>query len=364
MVINIINFIKINYLLIFKKLTIYLQLLINLNNINLNYLILSIIIYFIYYINFNIYIYIFIFNFKIKFIFFINSFFFGFFKIHPYMFYIAIILYVNIINKNFIKNKLTLLFNLKITILSFFLGSLWALYTFNWGKYWSNDSIEYILIFLTYIYILTIHKFSDNSIYQLIYIIKLLYLLILIRYSYIYTKHNFFNLKVLSLTLSKYYLIIFFIGYNVDYFISKNYYIKYKFMLILFIFYLYFIIFNLINNIKLYLYIKLFFIFLLIFFIITINWNLIKFITLHYSLFILTLFFIICKLQFILNFNYYFLNYNFMINIYNYNYINYKENFNYLYNNNKLYFNKIYNVINNLLLLKVNINKNILNIYV
>ena len=131
---------------------------------------------------------------SIKYKYILLNFFFGFYKIHPPLLYIILILYIYwILKKNKIfKHILQKILNL--TVLTFIWGSLWALTQSIWSKYWSNDSIEIILLLIIFTIFIKIHKsltYQSNLNNFLILII--LNLLMLLRLNFIFTKHNFFQ---------------------------------------------------------------------------------------------------------------------------------------------------------------------------
>ena len=123
----------------------------------------------------------------------ISNFYQGYVKIHPNLQYIGSIIYVYAtINKkiNFKLNKYPLS---SIVIISFCLGSLWALFQSVWGYYWSNDSIEYILLIVSYIILIKIHKYYLKKVNNQIIIFLVLFLLVSLRLNLLHTKHNFFS---------------------------------------------------------------------------------------------------------------------------------------------------------------------------
>ena len=192
------------YLSIYKKF-IYISLgfftvnLIKLNNIRLNYLILLLTVIFINYllkktINYAILLMLIFFIKKIYY-FFIKRFYFGFFKIHPIIFYIIITFYFININKFLIFLKINYLTIAWMSIVSFTLGGYWNIFHLHSGLFWSNDSIEIILLILVLIYLKIIHKFFIKQIYNKYQFFIVICIIIFIRFNFIYTKHNFFNLN-------------------------------------------------------------------------------------------------------------------------------------------------------------------------
>lgn len=122
---------------------------------------------------------------------FINNFWTGFFKIHPILFYLSLVI-ITSINSKTPEMKLKVLNMLNTIIAALILGSLWALYQFVWGYLWSNDSIEYTLIFIGLIYFLKLHASQINKNLNNNIIILTLLLIFLVRSSLIFTKHSFF----------------------------------------------------------------------------------------------------------------------------------------------------------------------------
>jgi hypothetical protein len=139
----------------------------------------------------------------------LNNFFTGFYKIHPPLLYYTLIIFVFY---KFIKKKVvkySILFLIKIFIITFCLGSLWALTQFIWGKYWSNDSIEIVLILFVFLCLTHIHKFYKTCVVlRNFFLFNLIFLLFLLRLNLIFTKHNFFQ-KIINLRI--YFSLIYFI---------------------------------------------------------------------------------------------------------------------------------------------------------
>jgi len=147
----------------------------------------------------------------------------GLMKIHPPLLYISIVLLIYYICNKYAR--LNIFFILSITILTFILGSFWALYQKIWGLYWSNDSIEILLVVLCFSSIYYTHKLTMKLVVHLNFIfICFIICLFLLRLNYIYTKHNFFNIQLL---FNKFINILFFS--NMCVLIYSNYY-KLKFL--------------------------------------------------------------------------------------------------------------------------------------
>jgi len=130
----------------------------------------------------------------------------GLMKIHPPLLYISIIYLIYYFYSKY--SRLTMFFITNLTIFTFLLGSFWALYQKIWGLYWSNDSIEILLVILCVLSIYYLHKLFLKSIfYSKFLLISFISCLLLLRLNYIYTKHNFFNIQLL---FNKFINIIFF----------------------------------------------------------------------------------------------------------------------------------------------------------
>lgn len=280
------------------------------------------------------------------------NFYFGYYKIHPIILYFGIItlLYRLILNKNIFK---FILFYVVVSlIIAFILGSLWALYQSQWGTYWSNDSIEIILLFFIIVGLICIHVNYKNYIYSFFFLIQSIVLLGCLRYNLVYTKHNFFK-KIININAYQYIIYFNFILLL----IRRNFY-KYSITLLLstrIIFYILIleVFFNLIN-IKIFLYFNnLLILFVFIYFSVNIINFLKKKKVIHITcillIFIFNLFdliyqkknnmYINLSLNNLNNYFYYTKNSNFLFFFLNYYYKNI-----YLFNNNNsLLLNKIFN---------------------
>lgn len=123
----------------------------------------------------------------------ISNFYQGYVKIHPNLQYIGSIAYLYVT----INKKLSFKFNkyylLNVVTLAFLLGSLWALFQSVWGYYWSNDSIEYILLIVSCLSLIKMHKYYIKKINSQLIIFLVLFLLVSLRLNLLHTKHNFFS---------------------------------------------------------------------------------------------------------------------------------------------------------------------------
>lgn len=175
------------------------------------------------------------------------NFFVGYYKIHPPLFYLLnhLIIYYLISKSNLKTNYM-----LFVSILTFSLGSLWALYQNIWGYYWSNDSIEYILLMMFLFVLIYSHQvYIKFPIYSFLFYVLILFLILLLRMGFIYTKHNFFK----SLTdYDKYFMSIKLI-FILNWFLlkktifNKKYFTNFNHFLFIFVFFC--ILFSALNNI-------------------------------------------------------------------------------------------------------------------
>lgn len=220
-----------------------------------NYLFFILIIYYIYYIN--------TLEFSI-----LNNFYFGYYKIHPIILYTSLIslIYKLVLIKKIFK---VIIFNIvSLSIIAFILGSLWALYQTQWGVYWSNDSIEIILLFFIIIGLSYMHINFKNNFYRIFFLTQTLFLLMCLRYNLLYTKHNFFT-KIININMYQYIvyvwvLLIFIRQFLQKYYINTLYYWRvYFYCLMVQVFY------NFIN-IKMFMYFNTL-VFLFLFFYISLN---------------------------------------------------------------------------------------------
>jgi hypothetical protein len=258
----------------------------------------------------------------------------GYFKIHPPLFYMSILfLTYNYISYNYINYKTTQSRLLSLAIITFILGSLWSLYQNIWGYYWTNDSIEYILLFIIVNTMYAIHKYyvSVNK-YQLINCLLIYTLIILMRLNFIYTKHNFFLLNII---INKYLIFITFYFIINYFFLSLK--LNNKFLFFKNKIYLFIIIVNIVYSIY-FNYLNIIFIKIIFYF----CFNLIIYIMFFYfittnSIFLLKhiLFFI-----FICIFNFYVINFILLVKINNIGVNIFKNNLFFKKNNLSLLINK------------------------
>lgn len=163
-----------------------------------------------------------IWNERVKTQFIINDFYSGYYKIHPILFYFGI-LYLYIYMTSKLSEKLKFYNILFILIISFSLGSLWALYQSIWGYYWSSDYIEIILLYNIIICLNIYHTIKTKIKNNKSTLLNTIIILIFLRLNLIYTKHSFFNSKKQFLYLFQFYLFLYLNNYI---FTNKNYIIK------------------------------------------------------------------------------------------------------------------------------------------
>jgi cytochrome c biogenesis factor len=290
-------------------------------------------------------------TYNVKFIFFLNFFFFGLFKIHPPLFYISLLSYSYSIAKNYLSYRIRLVWLVYLSITSLLLGGIWALYQLNWGYYWSNDPIEFALLLIVTIYVYHLHKLNQLHYYRYINFVLVVLYIYLIRSNLIYTKHNFFNLfnyLTIYVKVISYFLII----NTFNYINLKLNWIKYS----RFIIYLYIIIvpltFNLTFNIHtkkmLLTYSKIFILYSgFLFF-----WEESELSTTHSFIFLSLILFNMYKIQYFISFlykqpavlqEYYFYKKNIKIES-NYYTISKKFNTNYVYKSNNFFKKKKINI--------------------
>ena len=228
MIIHVISFCFIYLGVLINKLNIYLVLLLQLNKLSLNVVILL----FVFYSTFmcirrwsvtTLIVYSLVLG--LNYLNFINSFIYGFFKIHILLFYVTIIIgKFSILNANYISLKLKYVNTICLIVISFFLGSLWSLYLFDWGYYWTNDSIEYVLLLFILSLIVSVHIWKKSNYLHNTHILLCIYMLFMLRLNIIHTRHNFFEQNTLVYTGIK----VFFI-FTLQHFLVTN--ISYKFFI-------------------------------------------------------------------------------------------------------------------------------------
>lgn len=324
----------------FNKLNILNLFLNNLNSIKLNIFFLVIIIYCNYFnsSSYKFYYIVSVLYYSIysKYGFILYNFTLGYYKIHPPLLYFSLIIFIVYIYKVKFFCKIYFNFVCYTIFLTFMLGSLWSISQSVWGRYWSNDSIEIILLLFFIISLYYTHiLYNINNSYKLFFILQIIFLLSLLRLNFIFTKHNFFQ-KIIK-NHNFFYLLYTFIIINIYKYIYNN---KKKLNItILKLFFYYLIIQITLNLVNIYLF-KIFntwLIFTYLFYLITLNIIIKKFLFIHLFLFIN-----------LLTFNNYFINffkYNILclyqkknLNIY---YFIYQKNINFY-----LYYKNIYKNFN------------------
>ena len=211
------------------------------------------------------------------------NFFTGYYKIHPILFYIS---FLNLIIF-FFKKKLLKINFIKIfliSILSFFLGSLWALKQSLWGKYWSADYIEIVLLFNLFLGLYLFHFKKSYNLINFFFFFKIFIILVFLRLNLLYTKHNFFNQKKNLYIYTNIYLIFMSPLFTI---FNNKIFIKFKYLKVFFYLFILIIIFNKLNFIYIYTVIKnLIYIIFLFFCIQLIKVN--KYYLVHLSMLLLT----------------------------------------------------------------------------
>lgn len=153
--------------------------------------------------------------------------------IHPTLFYISLILlfYLFFFHKYLIR--ILLIYSLEIISMALLLGMYWGSINAGWGFFWSNDSIEYILVLLT-ILLLHFQHFMLSKIKVWIrqyFYIMILFILFLIRFNLFFSIHSFFiTPNVSSFIFSSYSILLIFNLNNIFYFL----FIFFTFLLIVF----------------------------------------------------------------------------------------------------------------------------------
>ena len=225
MICSLINIININIFCLVNKLGMFVIYLLSLNKLNINLqIVLLIVLLMTSYNYFKVYLlatYILVIFSLNKYTDFINNFTYGYFKIHPTLFYLALSMYMwNLKKNNFLK--FTKLFITIATTISIILGSLWALYQLSWGYYWSNDPIELALVFVLLLFVIQIHTTRLYNYYIHLFFFFVILYIHLIRMGFIYTKHNFFSLLGIFLSFLLFFLYWFY------YIMLNNIYIQIK----------------------------------------------------------------------------------------------------------------------------------------
>lgn len=281
--------------------------LITLNKVKLNYIILLIILLSIIHIRKNCYISMFIvFNvlfLKLKFIYFLNLFFYGLFKIHPILFYLSLVFYSHIIANNFSYLKVRIITIVTTSVASLFLGGIWALYQLNWGYYWSNDPIEFALLFIICLYVYKLHTLKINSRFKNILLLYILFYIYLIRSNLIYTKHNFFNIYnylYVYIKVISYFFFINLLSFSVEKLTVLKFNSTYMYLLLIIIP----LVFNLTFNTIFKKFIISYTTFTLLYYFLQLNWDDLHIINIHILVFSFLLIFMLYRLQYIIFFTF------------------------------------------------------------
>ena len=337
-----------------NRVGLYVNLMLQFNRLGLNLIILIVVFIMLFISAGRLWLYIVIFfsvSFKLKYLNFINVFIFGFFKVHIIIFYIASIVgYLIIFSNHSIQLRLKLNKNSFFIGVAFLLGSLWSLYLFNWGYYWTNDSIEYILLFVITYQIIVIHLWK-RSIYLIgLYILLNVCILFMVRLNMIYTRHNFFQQSTLIYSNIKLVYLLVGQGFIYTNFFSKFFIYRFNILGISIYIIIFLIIINFINlsHLKLFMYSC----YTIIFFVLILisKWGTSKYLYIHLISF--SVYF--CFIIFFINYFFYFklgssgnpfLYYNYFLT----KHIVVYSNFSMLFKFNTLNDNTLFNKFNNLI---------------
>lgn len=226
--------------------------------------------------------------------------------LHPLGFYFFTVLFLFrffYLSTHFLTVRLKvslqwLSFFLTITL---FLGSIWAVQSNSWGYFWVNDAVEWILIssILYILYFLHIWSLQLRVVNFFYCLLLLLNILFLVRLNFLPTRHNFISTKLTVYMLFFIYIIFLEFFNSISVFFKKYNYFTWTKLLFLF-----FVLLVFINNFLLLCkYISICFI--LSFFIFRIN-SLVK--GYYFHLFFMTFIFL-----WIVFFNFFFLNYKYLV---------------------------------------------------
>lgn len=141
-------------------------------------------------------------------IYFVTKFQFGFFKIHPILFYVTLINLLFHYCKNTYFLYVVSYKKVLVGILSLILGSIWSLYTLEWNYYWSYDVVEIILFTILVHYLIIIHSKNNRVKFNSLGVLSVVGLLFLLRVQWLKTRHNFFSNNS-KLVFCSYTLVIF-----------------------------------------------------------------------------------------------------------------------------------------------------------
>jgi hypothetical protein len=134
----------------------------------------------------------------------------GYNSIHPYFFYYSIMLSLLFF---FLFNSINL--NKKFiyysTWVALALGGYWGFGNTIWGFFWVNDIIEWVLLSLLILFIITIHNYQTNFLKILLIstYMFIVFQLILFRFGFFFTRHSFFDLKNLKFVFVSYFIKIY-----------------------------------------------------------------------------------------------------------------------------------------------------------
>lgn len=119
----------------------------------------------------------------------------GFNLVHPLIFYLTVI-YTIVSNFAFKKiYRINLINLLSLLIFTMYLGMCWGSINSGWGFFWTNDSIEYILLFFILINLYLSHYFVRSEMRWgiLYFILTVIIILFLVRFNVVFSVHSFFS---------------------------------------------------------------------------------------------------------------------------------------------------------------------------
>lgn len=138
----------------------------------------------------------------------------GYNSIHPYLFYYSFlntIFYYLTLNSVYLNKKIIYY----MSILALILGGYWGFGSSVWGYFWVNDSIEWNLLTIVFLNVLSFHVYY-NLRFKMLYAsvcLLILYNIILFRFGFFFTRHSFFDLTKLKNTFFLYSCLLYFFNW-------------------------------------------------------------------------------------------------------------------------------------------------------
>lgn len=156
----------------------------------------------------------------------LKNFYFSYFKLHSfliliiYTYFFIIFLEKKKLNFKFSNNN-----NLYTGFFIIILGMLWAYTQKSWGYFWSNDNIEFILLFFLVSNVYLLHKhFFENFFYKFILSYLVLSIYIFTKTNYFISKHNYLSItKKLFINYSFFFFTLLFYGIKIKQFFKNNF---------------------------------------------------------------------------------------------------------------------------------------------